>query len=354
MSRRVFLALIAILLVTRAFAAPPVWVDLPADNYAQLARFEDERFEVLNLLVAEYQALPKSDETALQPRIDALQTIADFLSSWVSDENVAYRKSFLANIKKIAEGKRWYLIELDNRCKRDCFGMQYLRNYHRDLSGMTTKYEPIFLVHQRLFDSNLGIYWGEFWYETIDPCHRQLTPYYDLWIKQARDPKNLSSFFLWLEDQNLSRDIPSLEYLNPAQLASCSVIVENGLLYLPSKGQKTLVDYCQEGEEYIFSIDLTGRLLLIPASKKIHHTSMSHGKPVLGSGNMTVCQGKITSIQLESGHYLPTTRHGIQILEIFNDLGIALDPNTPFSYYDSCGRHRVTVRDFQFAFGDKK
>jgi hypothetical protein len=330
--------------------AAPAWIDLPADDYSRLARFEDARFETLNSLVEKYQSIPKSTDLTLKNRMHALQDVSDFLSIWIDHETFGVRRSFLTNIKKIADGKKWYLTELDARCTSGHFETDYLKTYHYDLSGLNSKYKSIYLVHERHYDSHNGMYWGEFWFETIDPLHRQLTPYYDLWVKQNGKEENLLSFFMWLEDQNLPKDVPFIEFLNEQQLSQCTVIVEDGLLYLPSNGQKILVDYNQEDEEYIFNIDLSEHLLLMPASKKIHHISFSHGKPVLGAGNMTVNKGKISSIQLESGHYLPTFEQGMQILAIFNDLGISIEPTVPFTYYDNLGKHKTTIGELQCAF----
>lgn len=342
------------ILITTAFSgwvfsvAPP-WIDLPADDYSKLALFEDERFVELNDLVEQYHSIPKKEEVHLKDRVQALQKISTFLSIWMSEEKFKHRRYFLSNIERIASNKKWYLNELDVRYTHRQFEADYLKSYHQDLSGMETEYEPIYLVHRRLYDSNIGIYWGEFWYETIDPCHRQLTPYFDLWIKE-RNEQSLLSFFMWLEEQNLSRDIPSIEFLNQEQLEQNTVFINGGLLYFLSNGKLIPIDYFEEGKEYIFSIDLAERLLLIPTSPTIHHVSLSHGKPVLGSGNMTVSCGKITSLELESGHYLPSLQNGIQILDIFSKMGISLEPTTSFTYYDNLGKHKVTVGEFQCAF----
>ncbi|MCI0382403.1 MAG: hypothetical protein L0207_05070 [Chlamydiae bacterium] len=347
---RIFFILIAIPFSSVVFAIAPPWIDLPEDDYSKLALFEDERFIALNDLVVQYHSIPKTSEDHLKERIQALQKISNFLSVWIHQEKFKHRRYFLSNIERIASNKRWYLNEIYVRYINRQFEMDYLKSYHEGLGGMKTEYEPIYLAHRRLYDSNIGIYWGEFWYETIDPCHRQLTPYYDLWRKQQREPKPILSFFMWLEDQNLSRDISFIEFLDQEQLDQNTVFVNEGVLYLFSKGKAIPVDYCEEGKEYIFSIDLAEKLLLIPVSKTIHHSSLSHGKPVLGSGNMTVSHGKITSIQLESGHYLPTLQNGLQILDILKKMGILLEPSTPFAYYDSLGKHEVTLGEFQCAF----
>lgn len=194
---RIFFILITISFSSWILAEAPPWIDLPEDDYSKLALFEDRRFAELNDLVEQYHSIPKKREYCLKERIQALQKISDFLSIWISEEQLKHRRYFLSNIKRIASNKKWYLNELDARYNNRQFEIDYLKSYHHDLSGIKTEYEPIYLVHRRLYDSNIGIYWGEFWYETIDPCHRQLTPYFDLWLKQ-QNKQDLLSFFLYV------------------------------------------------------------------------------------------------------------------------------------------------------------
>ena len=340
-----YFLLLSIFLINTAFSMPPAWLDLPAGNYANLAEFEDERFASLTDLVNDYQSISKQKEANLNNRIHALHVIIDFLSPWIKEERINYRRHFLTNISKIAENKRWYLTQLNERIKNGQFEKTYLVNYHRDVTGLTSIYMPIFLNNRRHYDSNRGEFWGEFWLESIDPCHRQLMSYYDLWTQQKGNKQPLLAFFLWLEDQNLSKDVPYLDYLTQEQIDNCTVIVQDGLLYLPSETGKRLVDYHQNNKEYIFNIDLAEKIVLIPASKKIKHVSLSHGKPLLGAGNMTVVEGEIRSIELESGHYLPLLSHAWQLLKILDDKGIKLDPTIPFSYYIGYEKHKVTVAD---------
>jgi len=339
-----------LLLASSAFAAPAPWCDLPIDDYSKLARFEDSRFETLNLKIQKYHSIPKSHETHFQARIIALQDIVDFLSSWIQEEKVKSRRSFLANIQKNAANKKWYLEELDYRSVHGQFGTEFLKSYHQDLSVVSKNYAPIFLCHQRLYDSNLGIYWGEYWFETIDPCHRQLSHFYDHWLKQGGKEDSLLSFFLWLEDQYIPSDIVWVNFLNETQLKDYAVSIENSLLYFYSKGEKVLV-HCDNDEiEYIFNIDGAGCLFIAPTSKTIRHISISHGKPVLAAGNIRVNQGHIKALQLESGHYQPLPEHGLQMIELFKELGVSIDPSIPFSYYDSLGKHKTTLGEFLCAF----
>jgi hypothetical protein len=331
---------------TNRISVVPQWIDLPADDYSKLARFEDEQFKTLNLLVNQYQSIPKNSEIKLKERIQSLQMIIDFLSSWMMSESLEYRIRFLKNIKKIAEGKQSYLRELDMGYSSGQFELEYLKSYHLGLPSSILKYKPLYLIHDRRYDSSKGVYWGEFWFETIDPCHRQLTTYHDLWTKQTEKKENLLAFFLWLENQNLHKDIPYIEFLNEEQLQESIVEIDNGLLYHDASIDKKLINFNEEGKEYIFCIDLSERLFLRKATKKIHHVSFSHGKPVLGAGNMTVVNGVIHSIQIDSGRYLPHLEHGLQTLAILKNKGANIGSDVPFTYYDSFGKkHNVLISD---------
>lgn len=185
------------------------------------------------------------------------------------------------------------------------------------------------------------IYFRQHSIQLYEGSLQKISNFLSVWIQQEKF-KHRRYFF-----SNIERIASNKRwYLNELDVRYMNRQFE--MDYLKSYHQDLTGMKTEEGKEYIFSIDLTERLLLIPATKTIHHVSLSHGKPVLGSGNMTVSQGKITSIQLESGHYLPTLQNGLQILDIFKKMNIFLEPSTPFTYYDSLGKHEVTVGEFQF------
>lgn len=190
--------------------------------------------------------------------------------------------------------------------------------------------------------------------ETIDPCHRQLTPYLELFRSLYGPDHSLMSFFMWLETQNLSKDVPYLDWLTPEQLLRYQIIVKQGLLYHQIGEIYEKIHYANPDQEYIFNVEMDGRLILIPAEKTIHHVSISYGKPVLGCGNMLVNQGKITRIELESGHYLPTVEDGLQLINVLLELGITLDPSTPFSFYHNLQKHVLSVGEFVQSFSSSE
>ena len=303
MNKIIFRFIVASLLLFNhlAYSIPPPWIDIPNDNYGLIAPKKNESFHNLDKLVKEYHKIPKEKKELVVKRIESLKRIVCYLEICIKNEKSKIHFNFLNNILKIARNKLWYLNELHERQTKKEFSHKKLTAYHSDLTGLKSTYTPLILYNKRMYDSSNGQYWGEYWMETIDPCHRQLTPYYELW-KTQRKGGTLDEFFLWLETQTLSKDVPYLGFLSNEELAQIEVQAQDGLMYRLSNGEKKIVNYCNNKTEYIFNISIDEKLYLTPATKTVHHVSISHGKPVLGCGNMRVCDGKIIEIQLESGH----------------------------------------------------
>lgn len=326
--------------------APPKWIDIPRDDYKNIAPFLDARLEKLNELAADYHEISKISKECLAQRIEAIQRIIIYLENWLDSELPYHHSFFLSNICAIAKNKILHLKELEQLYQKGWYRAEYLKNYHFDVSELQEGYSPIFLCNKRMYDSFNGQYWGEYWMETIDPCHRQLTPYYELFTYIHGANESLLTFFLWLEEQNLSKDVPFLRFLSDQEIDQATVLVKDGVLYLNKEGENYLINYLDDSSEYIFNINLDKKLLLIPATKTIHHVSLSRGKPVLGCGNMTVKDGVIQSIELESGHYLPSVKHGVQLIKILKEIGIFISDNTRFSYYHNYKKHHTNVGEF--------
>lgn len=352
------LIIIMVFLPFQALCAPPPWVDLPDTiDYFEIPSFKDPRFDALSMLMQQYHSYPKDSLKHMPDRIDALNNIINYFETWLKDDLQANNQKHLRDMKEISENKRNYLVSLQKKINNNEFTIENFQKYQSNIENILPSYKPISLVNRRLYDSANGQFWGEFWIETLDPCHRQLTPYHDLWRRISGEnfhKDKLGDFFLWLETQNLSKDVPFMEYLDEKTLTSHTVIVKNGLMYFPYDiGNHKIINYDNKDNEYIFNIDTLGRLIYIPASKTVHHVSMSHGKAVLGCGNMLVRKGKIISIELESGHYLPTIDDGMQTLKIMHEMGISIDPNTKFSYYNDSGKVKTTVSRFMQAFSQR-
>lgn len=348
---KIFISLLVLLFATQNIhAKPPIWIDLPSDDYSVLSKLQNDKFNHLNVLVQNYHAINKQDASLLEQRISALNAICNYLNLWDDMNEPKALKKFISNIRDIAVNKKQYLNELKIRFEDGSFEYSALYKYHMDQNGILKGLQPIFLHNSKEYDSTNGQYWGEYWMETIDPCHRQLTTYYNLWRK-SNPNSSLGTFFLWLEDENLSKDVLYLNFMSDLDLKSHTVKVKNGLIYFNNFDAENIIDYDDPNQEYIFNIDLSGEIILVPANKHIHHVSISKGKPVLGCGNMLVRKGKIVSIELESGHYLPTIEHGIQTIKILQRKGITLDPRVKFSYYADFSKHTSTIEEFTDNYG---
>lgn len=91
----------------------------------------------------------------------------------------------------MAEKKNWYLSNLQSLYAEQLDSYESLANYHLpDDQHQKDSILPLVLVNQLKFDPGLPGPWGLFWMETIDPCHRQLMPYYLQWrdIKGKKPP----------------------------------------------------------------------------------------------------------------------------------------------------------------------
>src|SRR5690606_18189140 len=169
---------------------------------------------------------------------------------------------------------------------------------------LETNRNPLFLVNERKYDSKLRIYWGEYFLEVIDPCHRLLTSYHVLWLETNPVDKDYFSFFVWLDGQNVHFELTAMHYFTDAEKDPFEVHVRDGKLIQKMSGEALTCS--QENQEYLFIIDLDEKIYIAPGSREIRHTSLSHGKPVLAAGNIHVREGVIERLGLESGHYQPT------------------------------------------------
>lgn len=86
------------------------------------------------------------------------------------------------------------------------------------------------------------------------------------------------------------------------------------------------------GAPFVLSKDLklyiTGQDMLAVTGKEFKHTSFLSGKDVLAAGTMRCVQGKIEWISGKSGHYQPTTRHMMTLLEFLRAKHINLNKVT--------------------------
>ncbi len=320
------------------------WIDLPKEPLSFLGRTEESCFDEIDVLMKEYHSLKKAERENLKPRMYRLEEIEQTIDQCLDTVGNPKTVTFLKNIASIAKKKRGYLREINDLAylldKEPNF-VEYLCN---SIPSNYEEWRPLRLIHERHYDSARGVFWGEYQFEILDPCHRRLTTYYDLWKETEENQENFAYFLLWLEEQNLSEDVIAIHFFSEEEMKQSQVEVIDELLFY--KQTHELVAKDGKSQEFIFTIDLDEELYITYGTDFIRHNSLSLGKPVLGAGKLILVKGKVVGLQFQSGHYLPEPIDGLQILDIFQKKGIPLPERTPILFYTGRDKHQLTLEEF--------
>ena len=201
-------------------------------------------------------------------------------------------------------------------------------------------YRILSLVNKIFYDTKLPGYWGLYWLEALDPCHRLiLTPYYIRWKKTDID----TPFFMWLENQEIPYTATQIELVRDLENYTYEFSKLEHLLYA-CDGKVANLE--KDKVEYLYIITMDKRILIIEGNEQIRHLSLSRGKPVLGAGTIRVQAGQVTYLDVESGHYQPTLCHMKQVIDIFNNLGAILKEGVKIKYYRNKKTTNTTLGEF--------
>lgn len=293
------------------------WIDLPDDNFVAILGYETANTIELSKKIKTYNSLKKSVEETLSNRIIHLEEIIFFVTDWINHNiSVTDKKKHLNWIVEIATKKRNYLIALSKLYSNNKHLQDAQNAYHTDTSLQSNaKRTAIILTNHRFFSLKMREYWGDFWFESLDPCHRRLTPFLKQWEKVNNPPH----FFLWLEDQYIPKYIPRVIYLQNNALKRTILHIHNGLIY---NRDKEPIHFPDPKKRFLFSIDLDETIYATEERDDISHSSFTSGRPILGAGFFVINKGYLRGIALESGHYMPTTAIGFQIITILQDQGV--------------------------------
>ena len=185
--------------------------------------------------------------------------------------------------------------------------------------------------------------WGEFLLEAIDPYHRRLMTFFDVW--QHYNPrKSIPNFFLWLEDKNVPRFLPSIVLIDKDKLSEYEIFVKNNVFY-DKKGE--LLHNEADEDEYIYIIDHNLKILACVASEKIRHTSLSHYKVIIGAGTFKIKNGMLVELSFDSGHYIPQIEHFRQTINVLESKFIVLNDQLKLIYYKNFEKIVSTVGAFK-------
>lgn len=312
------------------------WGDLPSTDHWHILYTQDDRVERLNQLVADYHALPKNAAECLEKRIAALEGIKTYSRSLVEQSSLVNVRSILQKLEQLVTEKRNYLQAL-SKMPED----EKIINFHEGTDGLfSCKYAPIIMRNEASFSVVKREYWGKFWFEAIDPCHRQLAGYYQAYLLSRPKVRSYLDFFLWLETAYVPGSTSAVVYLQKEDLAQRSLVPRDGYLCWSGNGNRVTT---RSQVRNLYVVELTGRILLAEDANGLFHSSLSLGRPVLGAGLVGIQDGIIHQINFESGHYRPDLSQGFQTLLLFKDQGLRFAKDLEIIYFENGRKYRSSL-----------
>jgi hypothetical protein len=321
------------------------WIDLPDDNYIAILGYETQNTCSLDTSIREYNKIPKDQFATLSCRIKKLNEIIALVQDWTENRLEAIdKRKHLLWISEIAAKKKNYLIQLLNIYENELHLGEAQNAYHNDISSLCDLNKiPIVLNNHHFFSLKMREYWGDFWLETLDPCHRRVTPFLNQWNELKKLNPQMPHFFLWLETQHIPKYVPRVTYLKGEELEKRRLAVQDGLFWEKANSKWVLANFNIPSKRYLFSIDLTGEIYAAEDGIGISHSSFTCGKPVLGGGLLKINQGQLVTVALESGHYMPTVETGHQILKIFEEKGALLPSDLELVFFHDRNKYTIVL-----------
>lgn len=312
------------------------WIDIPCTNYKEILASDEDEMDFLNGLVEQYHLLNKSSITTQQDRIHLLDDICTYLQ-WLShQEKFKEIQSTILLLNKAVQNKREYIKQI-LQIPSD----EKIASYHLDTSEQQEMvFEPLLLRNNSSYSLKMKEFWGNFWLESIDPCHRRLANYYQFWLNTNPVVKTYQSFFLWLESQTIPKNVLMVDYYSDEQVKIFNIVLIDG--YLKKYDTLELVN-TDPLLRNVFVIDLAKELYLKSVKEGVWHTSLSRGKPILGAGLLQIEQGVIKMISFESGHYLPSIKQSFQALQILHAKGARFTDPFEVNYFENRNKYKVLL-----------
>ena len=312
------------------------WIDIPKTDYKTILATQEPEVESLNQLIMLYHSIDKASLRSLSHRVELLDTISDCLEQLAEKEEFADQRLTIRLLNKTVQCKKQYLEQL-----LEMPSDEMIASYHLDYSPLSeTCYEPLFLRNNITYSLKMKEFWGKFWLESIDPCHRRLANYYQFWLDTKPLMTDYQSFFLWLETQTIPKNIPVVDYYSDEQLEACRIEIMDG--YLRKSNTYELVN-TDPARRNLFVINLSNNLYLETFKDGVWHTSLSRGKPVLGAGLLQIEQGFVKSIAFESGHYLPSLEQSFQSIQILRKKAAHFKESFEVIYFENRNKYKVLI-----------
>lgn len=302
------------------------WIDLPSERYCQMLPKE------ISEQISYYHTLSKISFDSISKRISVLNKIAIELL------HCSQHSQDTERIGQIAMKKSAYLLKI-----QDLYSKAKLLKSKLVECFVIEDKRILCLVNEILFDAKLPTYWGLYWLESIDPCHRlHLTPYYLKWVVQT---DKRTPFFLWLEDQEIPYFMTQVKILSKIQLEKQEVICNGEGKLMFNNDEKSVCTTSTSGENlYVFTKDK--KLFIISGNDNIRHTSLSGGAPVILAGSICVHDGTISYLSGESGHYQPDISQLWYGIKLMQSQGITFSADAIIEYYADNKKNKCDISTF--------
>jgi hypothetical protein len=317
------------------------WIDLPKQGYQEIFLSNDRAVLDFERCMQEYYGIDFLNEKCLKEKIAILQNALILLEeckkvsfdlTLLMIDQLKKRINYLENIYTIINQK-------------ELFSKKW-QDYHLSLSeDFDAGLRPLFLRNNLSYSIKMKEFWGAFWLESIDPCHRRIGGYFAKWLEEKTINQNLPTFFLWLENQNIPKNFPIVKYLDDETLKHYKVMIENGRLFYELNHK--IVDFQFINKRILFVIDLNKDFFIAPFEEGLWHSSFSKGKPVLAAGLIKVIHGIVSEIAFDSGHYLPELKYSYQTIQLLMEKQVRFLEEIDIIYYlDRC-RYKITIPSFK-------
>ena len=299
--------------------------------------------------ILKYEKVPKTQLSLIDERCGTLQDIATSISGYQSSQGhdvsnandltsfIAAKVGYLQQIKHLFGSG----VLVDDPRDPQVYDREAVRAHFETCNNQT--YSAMILNNEVHYDVKTSRYWGEYWLEAVDPCHRPMEHLKAKWLADNHTGAGKTPFFMWLEDGNVSPYEKQIDFLSSDDREQSRVFIMNGTLFHKDKngGYKPL-----SGNDFLFVIleDLT--LLSGHGRKNRRHVSYSHGRPILGVGSFSAEDGIITNFRSDSGHYLPSVASGLQTLNILRGFGAVIRDHIGMAYFENFKEVRTTVGNF--------
>gem|GEM_PF-6475623 len=300
----------------------PAWVDLPSFTEIQAGPYLPQ-----GLLSSwdSYHRLPKSDASHLLERSQRLGEIADQLAGHPLEGPL---QDWMLWLERMARLKAGYLNALLRLETEGWFEETRMEAYLCDLSRLCDRgRKPLYLTRDRYLLPDRAVFWGDFWMECLDPCHRQEAYLHKVWQQRRAE---LPPYLLWLEDFSTVAHERWVRYLTPAAQGEAILQIDEGLL----RNMRGRALNCAERQHFLFVIDLDGEIYVHRYEPWLCHASFTRGQAVLGAGILQAREGLLTHLKFESGHYLSGPEHWWQTIEILMTRGLHWGERTRVTVFD--------------------